>query len=212
MEEIGKATLTGTHIRLEPLDFDRHLDGLTAIFCGDENADLWQYMSAGPFEDAADFQTQFGGAVDAQDLRPQVIIDQKTDALCGMASFMRMQPEHKSVEIGYIAFGMDFQRTVGGTEAIFMMLEDAIRTRGYQRVEWKCNADNAASKSAAIRYGFTYEGEFRRHMIIKGKNRDTAWFSILGEEWPRLRERYIRWLSPDNFDESGIQKRRLQAR
>ncbi len=207
---LGDRILEGPRVRLEPLDWARHERGLAAALTGPENADIWSYMSIGPFEAAADFRPGFSASIAAAGLKPVAILDRASSAPLGMASFMRIAPAHRSAEVGFVAFSYDLQRTAHATEAIFLMIDHAMRDHGCRRFEWKCNAENTASRRAALRFGFTFEGVFRQHMIVKGKNRDTAWFSILDSDWPRLRERYNRWLHPENFDADGHQIKRLQ--
>jgi RimJ/RimL family protein N-acetyltransferase len=126
-----------------------------------------------------------------------------------MASYLRIEPEHRVIEIGHIWFAPILQRTRQATEAIYLMARHAFDDLGYRRLEWKCNALNAASRRAAERFGFTFEGIFRQHMIIKGQNRDTAWFSIIDGEWPRVRATFEEWLAQENFDLDGRQRRSL---
>ena len=132
-----------------------------------------------------------------------------SDRVAGVASLMSIEPEHRSIEIGHIWLGPDLQRTPAATEALFLLIAHALDDLGYRRMEWKCNAANAASRAAACRLGFIHEGVFYQHRIFKGMNRDTAWFSILDHEWPALRANFETWLDPANFDEEGKQRRSL---
>ena len=129
-----------------------------------------------------------------------------------MASYLRIAPEHGSIEIGHIWFGAGLQRTTAATEAIFLLAARAFDGLGNRRLEWKCDAANARSRRAAERFGFTFEGIFRQHMVVKGRNRDSAWYSILDGEWPAVRAAFERWLDPANFDAAGVQRTALDAR
>ena len=132
-----------------------------------------------------------------------------SDRVEGVASLMSIEPDHRSIEIGHIWLGPDLQRTPAATEALFLLIAHALDDLGYRRMEWKCNAANAASRAAACRLGFIHEGVFYQHRIVKGMNRDTAWFSILDHEWPALRANFETWLDPANFDEGGQQRQSL---
>ena len=138
-----------------------------------------------------------------------VIRVKESGTLEGMVSYMRARPEHGSVEIGCVAFGHRLQRTAAATEAVYLMAKHAFDDLGYRRFEWKCDNTNEASKRAALRFGFTYEGLFRQDMVRKGANRDTAWFSIIDKEWPKVRTGFERWLDPANFSATGLQIRPL---
>jgi RimJ/RimL family protein N-acetyltransferase len=140
------------------------------------------------------------------------IVDRVSGKALGQQGWMRIRPEHGSIEIGGVYWGLPMARTRLATEALYLFARHAFDDLGYRRFEWKCNDRNEPSKAAATRFGFTFEGVFRQDMIMKGENRDTAWFSILDGEWPALRAEYERWLSPDNFDDAGQQKTRLATR
>jgi RimJ/RimL family protein N-acetyltransferase len=129
----------------------------------------------------------------------------------GIASYLRITPEFGVIEIGHIWFGVPLQRTTAATEAIYLLARHAFDDLGYRRLEWKCNALNAASRNAAQRFGFSFEGVFRNHQVVKGRNRDTAWFSITDDEWPAIRNAFEAWLAPENFDRDGLQKRTLAS-
>ncbi len=135
--------------------------------------------------------------------------DRATGRLGGMGSFMEIRPAAGVAEIGHIWFGRAWQRGARVTEVLSLMMRRVLDAGGYRRLEWKCDAHNAASRAAALRLGFRYEGTFLNHMIVKGRNRDTAWFSITQEEWPPVREAHDHWLLPENFDDQGRQKRAL---
>ncbi len=188
---------------LERLDPGRHGDSLWREVGGMEKADLWRWMPDGPFETSAEF--------DAVLQSKSVSQDPLFYALCvngealGHASYMRMEPKHRVIEVGGIMYGPSLQRTRAATEAMYLMAKRAFEELNVRRYEWKCNALNSPSRNAALRLGFTFEGIFRQHMIIKGVNRDTAWFSMLDSEWPARKAAFERWLDPSNFDPEGRQ-------
>src|SRR6185436_15486633 len=134
------------------------------------------------------------------------ILHEATGTPAGYCSLMRIEPAHRVIEVGNILYLPSLQRTAGATEAMYLLARYVFDTLGYRRYEWKCNALNHPSRAAALRLGFTFEGVFRQHMIVKGRNRDTAWYSMLDSEWPALKTRFERWLSPGNFDDGGRQR------
>ncbi len=190
---------------MEPLDPDTHGDGIWKASGGEANAHLWQWMPDGPFPDREGFDTSLANKKASEDPLFFAIVDTVTGEALGMASFLRIDPRHRVIEVGSIMYGPALQRSRQGTEAMFLMMRYAFDELGYRRYEWKCNALNEPSRRAALRYGFQFEGIFRQHMIIKGQNRDTAWFSILDSEWPTLKAGFERWLDPTNFDATGNQ-------
>jgi RimJ/RimL family protein N-acetyltransferase len=202
--------LAGRTVRLEPLDAGRHAAALFEAAQG-EGADplLWRYMFDGPFADAAAYEAW---ARDAQAGTDPAFYAVVTDRPSGIVSYLRMAPEHAVIEIGHIWFGARMQRTTAATETIYLLLRHAFDDLGHRRVEWKCDAANARSRTAAARFGFTYEGTFRQHMIVKGANRDTAWYAMLDGEWPAIRTGFEAWLDPANFDAEGNQRLPLRVR
>lgn len=200
----------GNYARLEPIDAVRHTPELFAAASHAGGDQSWAYLPCGPFET----EEQMGARVQEwQTSKDQVffaIRDLDTGAACGVASFMRINQAMGVIEIGHIWMAPRLQRTRAATEAIFTMMDHALTDLGYRRLEWKCNAANAASRSAAERFGFSYEGTFRQHMVVKGRNRDTAWFSILDAEWPDLRRMFVNWLDLENFGPDKSQIRRLK--
>jgi RimJ/RimL family protein N-acetyltransferase len=209
----GPEPLEGPHVRLERLDAGRHGPGLFAAGHG-PGADprLWEYLPYGPFPDAAAFTPWLEGMAAARDPVFYALVDPGDGRPRGMASYLRIAPEHGSIEIGHIWFGAGLQRTTAATEAIFLLAAHAFDDLGNRRLEWKCDAANARSRRAAERFGFTFEGVFRQHMVIKGRNRDSAWYSLLDREWPAVRAAYERWLDAENFDAAGIQRTPLDTR
>lgn len=202
--------LEGRTVRLEPLDAERHAAALFEAAQG-EGADplLWRYMWDGPFADAEAYAAWARTAAAKTDPQFYALV---TDAPSGVASYLRIEPANACIEIGHIWFGGRIQRTTAATEAIYLLLRHAFDDLGNRRVEWKCDAANARSRAAAARFGFTYEGTFRQHMIVKGVNRDTAWFAMLDGEWPEIRAGYEAWLDPANFDADGNQRHPLRLR
>ncbi|BBN65935.1 GNAT family N-acetyltransferase [Pseudomonas sp. KUIN-1] len=203
-------TLTGRFIRLEKLDAARHADDLWAALEG-PNADpkLWDYLPYGPFSDRGAFGAWLVGHQAATDPWFYTVVDQQTNKAEGVISLMSIVAAHGRIEIGHVTFGAAMQRTPKGTEAIYLLARE-IFALGYRRLEWKCNANNARSKRAAERFGFSYEGTFRQHMVVKGQSRDTEWYSILDSEWPERQNAFERWLAVDNF-KNGQQIKGLEA-
>jgi RimJ/RimL family protein N-acetyltransferase len=201
-----RVTLTGRHVTLVPLDADKHSDALFAAVDGGDNDRLWTYLFDGPYADQAAFKAAMIEREKSPDPLFFTVIDNASGLPVGYQSFLRIEPAHRVIEVGAILYTPALQRTIGATEAQYLFAAYAFDTLGYRRYEWKCNELNAPSKRAAARLGFTFEGVFRQHMIVKGRNRDTAWFSMLDSEWPRRRAAFERWLSPENFDEAGRQR------
>ena len=203
----GPVTLTGRYGRAERLA--QHHDA--ALWQALEGHDqTWTYMGYGPFADLAAFSQWLGSRVALDDPYAYAIIDRSGQAV-GIATLMEIRPAMRVIEVGNIVYSPALQRTPLGTEAQYLTARYAIETLRYRRYEWKCDSNNAPSKRAAERYGFTYEGTLRQHMIVKGRNRDTAWFSILDSEWPARKAAFERWLAPENFDRDGGQKTKLGA-
>jgi len=205
-----RVVIDAQSVRLEPLDTDRHCRDLFAASHRDADAArLWHFMSQPACADEQDFRLWLAKTTEPEDPLAFAIVDKLTGRATGMASFMRIAPEQKSIEIGSIWFGPKLKRTRQATEALFSMMGHAFDHLGNRRLEWKCDAANDASRRAAERLGFCFEGVFFQHMIVKGRNRDTAWYSITDIEWPLIRERIEAWLSPANFDQMGKQLRSL---
>jgi RimJ/RimL family protein N-acetyltransferase len=199
--------LAGERVRLEPLDVRRHADDLFAA----AQADLWDFLPYGPFAERDAFDAHLARQAASEDPAFFAVVDARTGRAEGVVSFLRAESEHRVIEIGHIWFGAALQRTAHATEAIFLLAREAFDGLGVRRLEWKCNAANDRSRRAAERFGFTYEGTFRQHMLVKGRNRDTAWFSLLDGEWPHVRAAFQRWLAAENFDAGGRQRTPLQA-
>lgn len=203
-------TLEGRFIRLEKLSVARHGDGLWAALQGpDSDPKLWDYLPYGPFLERSVFDTWLAGHEANTDPWFYAIVDQVTGVIDGCLSLMSIVAAQGRIEIGHVTFGGQMQRTPKGTEAIYLLAKEAFAL-GYRRLEWKCNADNARSKRAADRFGFSYEGTFRQHMVVKGVNRNTAWYSIIDSEWPELQKAFEAWLAVGNFKD-GQQVKGLEA-
>jgi RimJ/RimL family protein N-acetyltransferase len=201
-----RQAMQGRVVRLEPLDADAHASDLFDAFAGHDA--LWDYMPYGPFESASAYHRWAREREAGEDPRFVVLRDVGTGLCGGIASYLRITPEAGSIEVGHICIAPRMQRGVAATEAMFLMLDWAFAA-GYRRFEWKCNALNVASRRAAQRLGFSFEGVFRNHLVVKGRNRDTAWFSVIDSEWPGLKAAFQAWLDPANFDTAGRQRVRL---
>lgn len=200
-----RAVLEGRFCRLEPLDVARHGDDLVAAFSKTDE-DSWRYLFAGPFDSDEDCRTWLADVATRTTEVPYALIDLKSGRAAGMASYMRIEPGHGVIEVGSIHYSDMLKRTPATTEAMFLMMRHVFDDLGYRRYEWKCDSFNAPSRRTAQRLGFLFEGIFRQHMVVKGHSRDTAWFAIVDSDWPMLKRAYEKWLSPDNFDESGQQR------
>jgi len=206
-----RVLLTGRYVTLAPLDANLHGDELWANLGGAQNEALWLYLFDGPYSDRAAFDAEVQRKATSDDYLFFAVIDNASQRALGYAAYLNIHPAHRSIEVGSILFARTLQRTRGATEAMSLMARHAFEDLGYRRYEWKCNALNQPSRRAALRFGFTFEGIFRQHMIIKGRNRDTAWFSLLDREWPSRKAAFERWLEPTNFDELGRQKLALSV-
>jgi RimJ/RimL family protein N-acetyltransferase len=204
-----RVTLRGRWVSVTPLDTSVHGDPLWEKTGGARNAALWDYMPDGPFPERGPFDEHLAKKASSPDPMFFAIVDNAPGEAAGHASLMRIDAKNRVIEVGGIMYSPALQRTPGGTEAMYLLARYVFEDLGYRRYEWKCNALNSPSRAAALRYGFTFEGIFRQHMIVKGRNRDTAWFSMLDSEWPARRQAFEEWLRPENFDERGVQKSRL---
>ena len=203
--------LQGRYARLEPLRAATHGDALYEAAIADGADERFRYLWDVPPASRAEFDAWLARAAATDDPLFFAVIDRSTGRAEGRQSLMRIVPEHGCIEIGHIHWGPAIARTRVTTEALYLAACYVFDTLGYRRFEWKCDNDNAPSKRAAQRFGFTAEGVFRQHLVIKGRNRDTAWFAMIDTEWPRLRAAYEAWLDPANFDDAGQQRRTLQS-
>jgi RimJ/RimL family protein N-acetyltransferase len=206
-----RVVLHGGLVDLVPLDPPSHGESLFQLTCGTDNEYLWTYLLKGPFTDRKEFDAYLRQQAASEDPMFFVVVEKRSARAVGWASYMRIEPTHRVIEVGHVMFSPALRRTTGATEAIYLMARNAFEALDYRRFEWKCNALNAGSRRAALRFGFTFEGVFREHMIVKGRSRDTAWFSMTDAEWPKRKEAFETWLRPANFDEEGRQKTSLSA-
>jgi RimJ/RimL family protein N-acetyltransferase len=205
-----RTTLQGRYCTLEPLSAERHASHLFAANKLDAENQIWTYLPYGPFETFEAYEKFVQTYENRSDPFFYAIIDNTTHKAVGVASYLRIDPTNGSIEVGHINYSPALQRTPAATEAMFLMMQQAF-TLGYRRYEWKCNALNAPSRTAAMRLGLSYEGVFRQAAIVKGRNRDTAWYAMIDAEWPALQTAFQQWLHPDNFDPSGHQRTALSA-
>ena len=206
-----RTALCGRYVDVVPAAAAAHAADLYAAATGPGTDTIWTYLSVGPWTDRASLEAWLAQAERSQDPFTYALVDQASGKALGIATYMRIEPGHRVIEVGGIWFTPGLQRTRAATEAMYLMAKNAFEVLGYRRYEWKCNAFNEPSRRAALRLGFTYEGLFRQHMIARGRNRDTAWFSMLDGEWPARRAAFERWLAPENFDAAGRQRTRLAA-
>ena len=176
----------------------------------DNKGESWTYLPYGPFENEKEFSDWLQKAKSEPDVVFYAILDKQSNPI-GISGYLRINSEHGTIEVGHLHFSKRLQKTPAATEAMFLMMQYAFEELGYRRYEWKCNSLNQASCAAALRLGFKFEGTFRQSNVFKGRNRDTNWYSIIDSEWPALKEKFVRWLNPDNFDKQGNQITRLQT-
>lgn len=201
--------MQGRFCRVERLDIDRHAAELFAANSLDTSGVNWTYLGVEAPKTLDDYVAWLRKLAAGDDPLPHAIVDEATAQTVGLATYMRMDRANGVIEVGNINYSPLLQRRPAATEAMFLMMRRVFDELGYRRYEWKCDSLNAASRAAAARLGFQYEGTFRQVVVYKGRNRDTAWFSIIDGEWPALRAAYEAWLAPENFDAGGKQKRAL---
>jgi len=204
---LSRVALEGELVRLEPVDVARHAGQL--FVAQSSTPELWAYLPYGPFESETAFRVWLTERAATSDPLFYAIIEGSSGRALGMASFLRVEQGHGVIEVGHIWYSPALQRTRLATDAMYVMARHVFDDLGYRRYEWKCNALNEPSRRAAVRLGFTFEGVFRQHMVIKGENRDTAWYSMLDGEWPAAKAAFEAWLRPENFDAEGRQLRSL---
>jgi RimJ/RimL family protein N-acetyltransferase len=202
--------LRGAHVLLRPLDPGADAEPLyTVSHLPDGDPAIWTYLPDGPYESSEALRRSLDWARDAEGFVFYAIEPLASGRAQGLASYLRIEPDLGTIEIGHIWFAPELQRTTAATEAIFLLARHAFDDLGYRRLEWKCNSLNAPSRRAAQRFGFRFEGVFRNHQVVKGRNRDTAWFAITDGDWPAVRAAFESWLAADNFDAEGVQRRPL---
>ena len=207
----GRETMDGRFCRVEALDAGRHAETLFKAYRHDADGVLWTYVPMGPFDDFARFRGWIDEAARDGNQPYFAIVDRASGEARGIACYLRLQPAHGVIEVGGIVYSPLLQRTPAATEAMFLMMRHVMGDLGYRRYEWKCDALNAPSRRAAERLGFRYDGTFPQAIVYKGRNRDTAWFSILDRDWPALERAYAAWLDPGNFDGEDRQRRKLES-
>ena len=203
--------LEGRFVRLEPLE-PRHAADLHAVSTMPGGAERYRWLFSDAPQSLEEMSARIEQGKGVVDPSHVAVIDIRSGKAVGQQGWMRIRPEHGSIEIGGIYWGLPMARTPLATEALYLFAHHAFDDLGYRRFEWKCNNRNEPSKAAATRFGFQFEGVFRQDMILKGESRDTAWFSIIDDEWPAMRAEYERWLAPENFDADGMQKSKLVTR
>jgi RimJ/RimL family protein N-acetyltransferase len=205
----GRTVLDGRYARLEPLDAERHAEDLLASALEPGTEARFRYLFDPPPGDAGEMAAWMKKAAASDDPLFFAVIDRATSLAQGRQALMRIDPANGVIEVGSILWGPAIARTRIATEALYLFARHVFEDLGYRRFEWKCDSRNEPSRRAALRFGFSFEGIFRQHMVVKGRNRDTAWYAMLDHEWPGLKARFESWLEPDNFDAGGQQKRRL---
>ncbi len=204
-----RTDMSGRYCRLEPVDVERHADDLFAAYMEAPDDRDWTYLFQERPERRADFHSYLAKLQAGDDPLHFTVVAADTGRAVGTAALMRIEPVHGVIEVGSIAFAPRLQKTRAATESMFLLMRRVFDELGYRRYEWKCDSLNAPSRSAAERYGFTFEGIFRDAIIYKGRSRDTAWFAMTAAQWPRARTAFEAWLDPANFDAKGGQRRRL---
>lgn len=206
-----KNILQGQYCTLELFDISKHAAKLFSALQINNLGESWTYLPYGPFENENEFSAWLQKAMQDPTVVFYAILDNKKNPI-GICSYLAINPEHGSIEVGHLHFSKLLQRTPAATEAMFLMMQYAFEELNYRRYEWKCNSLNEPSIKAALRLGFKFEGTFRQHNVFKGCNRDTNWYSIIDSEWPALKENFMRWLKPSNFDRDGHQKTNLNGK
>jgi len=202
--------MQGQHCIVAPLDITQHSNSLFESYQEDSHGRLWTYLPYGPFNSVSEYKALFEKLMQKTDQQFYAVIDLKTKRAVGVVGYLRINPAAGSIEVGHISYSPLLQRTIMATEAMFLMMQ-TIFAAGYRRYEWKCNSLNEASKASALRLGFQFEGIFRQALVLDGRNRDTAWYSIIDSEWLALKAMFEGWLSESNFDDHGQQYKKLTA-
>ena len=206
----SRKNFRGQYVVLEPIIISRHSKDLYNNFLRDKKNIIWEYLPYGPFKSYGSFKKWLKSFCLNKDPFFYAIYSKRHRQYCGMASYLRITPEHGSIEVGHINYSPILQNTAEGTEAMYLMMKNAFEVLGNRRYEWKCNNLNSASKKAAKRLGFKFEGVFRQMFIFKGRNRDSAWFSIIDKEWKKHKKKYLSFLKRSNFDNKLNQKKKLK--
>ncbi|MBX2867322.1 MAG: GNAT family N-acetyltransferase [Acidiferrobacterales bacterium] len=208
----SRSEIVGKYVVLEAQDPCRHASALYQCSHNTEDGlKIWNYLTYGPWPSETAYFQFLKNQSASLDPIFYSIRDKHSDAVCGQASYLDIHPVNGVIEIGHIWFGPSLQKTTAATEALYLMIKHAMEDLGYRRMQWRCNSLNQSSRNAAKRLGFRFEGIFYNHLIFKGKNRDTAWYSILDDEWPELNSIFERWLEPSNFDADGKARQSLSG-
>ena len=207
----SKKKLIGKYCFLEPINIRKHSKDLYKNYSLDKKNVIWTYLPYGPFKSHGSFKKWLKSFCLNKDPFFYAIYSKKHNQYCGMASYLRITPEHGSIEVGHINYSPILQNTTEGTETMYLMMKNAFEVLGNRRYEWKCNNLNSASKYAAERLGFKFEGIFRQMFIFKGRNRDTAWYSIIDKEWPNYKKKYLFYLKKSNFTKANRQRKKLKT-
>jgi RimJ/RimL family protein N-acetyltransferase len=202
--------LVGKYSILEPINVKKHTEDLYKNYSKDKKNLIWTYLPYGPFKNINLFKKWLRSFCLNNDPFFYAIYSKRHKTFCGMASYLHITPEHGNIEVGHINYSPLLQNTAGGTEAMYLMMKNAFDTLGNRRYEWKCNNLNLESKKATKRLGFKFEGVFRQSSIVKKRNRDTAWFSIINKEWKKYKKNYRKYLKNSNFNKQLIQKKKLK--
>ena len=205
----SRSEISGSRCRLEPLEARRHADLLHAAYAEDRDGGNWTYLPYGPFTSVEAYREWVESHESGEEVF-YAIIDRERETPVGVSAYLRIFPELGSIEVGHLSFAPALQQTPLSTEAMYLMMHRVFEDWGYRRYEWKCDSLNGPSRAAALRLGFRYEGLFRNNLVVKGRNRDTAWFSITDQEWPEIRVAMEAWLEGGNFDAAGRQLKRLR--
>ena len=203
-------SIVGKYCVLELLNSEKHAGQLFEALSLNNNGDSWTYLPYGPFHSVNEFNDWIQNTTEKSGDILYAILDAKTNIPIGISGFLRIFPNHGSIEVGHLHFSNTLKQTPLATEAIYLMMSLVFDALQYRRLEWKCHSMNEPSKNAALRFGFQYEGRFRQSFIFKNRNRDTDWFSIIDSEWPVLKNKFLQWLDDRNFDAAGKQLKRLQ--
>ncbi|GJL83695.1 MAG: N-acetyltransferase [marine bacterium B5-7] len=201
----SRTEMQGRFCSVVPIDTAAHGDSLFNALCTEGDDQNWTYLPYGPFENIESFREWMHSTCEGDDPMFHSVIDHATERAVGVASYLRINQPAASIEVGHIHYSPLMQKTPLATEAMYLMMKRVFEL-GYRRYEWKCNALNRASRNAAMRFGFSFEGVFRQMLVTKERNRDTAWYACIDHEWPQLKSAYERWLDADNFDADGVQK------
>lgn len=206
----SKNKMIGKYCTLEFLDIEKHASDLFGAISFENKGESWTYLSSGPIFLFEEFQQWLRDKVKNNDKVLYAIIDLKSKKPIGIAAYLRIDPTHGTIEVGHLHYSKFLKQTPLATEAMYLMMHYVFEELHYRRYEWKCNSLNNASCNAALRLGFQFEGIFRQCNVFKNRNRDTAWFSILDQEWPVLKIKFEKWLDENNFDVNGMQIKRLR--